>query len=131
MAYASYMTHLPMTAPKDAAGKQPLPQGYRLFVDDNFHYMDEDERTCLGEFITYEEALETAKKIVEDSVAKTAGADPLALYKAYTDFGEDPFIIPFGGASPPESKFSAWAYAKSYAEQLASARAQKSAEDAK
>ena len=106
-------------------GKEPLLRGYRVLVDDNFHFMDEDERDCLGEFGTYEEALDAAKKIVEASVAESAGTDARDLYQTYTSFGEDPFIVPFGGAAPPESRFSAWDYAKTCAERLASARLEK------
>ena len=107
-------------------GKESLPQGYRVFVDDNFHFMEEDERYCHGEFATYEEALASAKKIVETSVAAGAGTTAGDLLEAYTAFGDDPFIVAFGGAPPSETRFSSWDYAKSCAEKIASARLEKS-----
>jgi hypothetical protein len=36
---------------------------YVVFVDDNFHHMDESERYKLGEFSSCEEATEACKKI--------------------------------------------------------------------
>jgi len=99
--------------------KPELKQGYKVEVDDNFHFMDEDERWCLGEFATYEEALAAAKRMVEeffgdDIVGETAEE----LFEGYTMMGDDPFIVPFAGASVPKSHFSAWDYAKEYAEHL-------------
>ena len=35
---------------------------YTVFVDDNFHYMDKDERYTHGLFETLEAAVEAAKK---------------------------------------------------------------------
>lgn len=32
---------------------------YTVFVDDNYHYMDEDERTTAGVFETMEQALDS------------------------------------------------------------------------
>ncbi len=99
--------------------KQPTRRGYRVLVDDNFHYMDEDERWCLGEFDNYEVALIAARQLVEDffSDAKP-GQTAKELYDGYTSFGDDPFIIAFGGADQPESRFSAWGYAKHLASEL-------------
>ena len=89
---------------------------YLLYVDDNFHYMDEEERYKSGEFDTLEKALAKAKEIVEkfllDAFKKGMKADDLFRY--YTMYGEDPFII--GG--PPESNFSAWDYAKKRCHEL-------------
>ncbi len=74
---------------------------YKVFVDDNFHYMDEEERYCAGEFDSYEEALAAAKSIVERSVAHEGS------FEKYLMFGEDPFIVP-----SPEERFSARDYAR-------------------
>jgi len=96
-----------------------MARGYRVYVDDNFHFMDEDERWCLGEFSSYEDALVAARKIVEDffSDAKP-GQTAEELYDGYTGFGDDPFIVAFGGADQPASLFSAWGYAKHLAGEL-------------
>jgi len=85
---------------------------YKLFVDDNFHYMDEDERYLSGTFDTAEAAVVKAKHIVDDflSSAYKPGMSAAELYHSYVGFGEDPFIICEGGV--PEVKFSAWDYAR-------------------
>ena len=91
----------------------PLSQGYRVFVDDNFHFMDEDERGCLGDFATYDEALNAAKKVVEAFFGeKSVGQTEDQLYEGYMSFGDDPWIVSFGGAPEPPTRFSAWDYAK-------------------
>lgn len=96
-----------------------LTRGYRVLVDDNFHFMKEDERWCLGEFSTYEEALKAARKLVEEFFRDTkTGQTAEELYDGYTNFGDDPFIVPFGGAKQPVSLFSAWDYAKHLANEL-------------
>ncbi len=85
---------------------------YKVFVDDNFHYMDESERYELGEFPTLDAAIAASKKIVDDYLhsAYTPGVTSEALSSSYKAFGEDPFIV----ASPTEEGgvlFSAWDYA--------------------
>ena len=83
---------------------------YKVFVDDNFHYMDEDERYELGEFDTAEEALAAAKRIVDEFLdpAYEPWMTAEELYQGYTGFGEDPFIV----SDDPTCRFSAWDYAK-------------------
>jgi hypothetical protein len=93
--------------------KENLPRGYRVYVDDNFHYMDEDERYCLGEFSTYAESLLAARNIVDAFFHEAKpGQTADELYNGYISFGEDPFIVAFGDAEQPDSHFSAWSYAK-------------------
>lgn len=92
---------------------------YRVMVDDNFHYMDESERYCAGEFSSGEEALREAKKILTDSLrSMREGAknpsDPKEIYERYIFFGEDPFIV--GGDE--KVNFSAWTYAKEKAPEI-------------
>jgi hypothetical protein len=69
---------------------------YTVFIDDNFHYMDESYRCKHGDFETGEEALEAAKRIVDESLASlhTEGMTASKLYDHYVTFGDDPFIIP-------------------------------------
>jgi hypothetical protein len=96
-----------------------MKQGYRVNVDDNFHYMNEDERWVLGEYATYEEALAAAKKMVEGFFEDSEpGMNPAEAYEAYTMGGDDPWIEAFGGSTPPETRFSAWGYAKELSERL-------------
>ncbi len=86
---------------------------YKVFIDDNFHYMDESERYALGEFRTRDAAIEASKKIVDEYLlsAQKPGISAQDLYGSYTLFGEDPFIIaePSRGG---EILFSAWDYAR-------------------
>jgi len=93
---------------------------WQVFVDDNFHYMDESERYKAGEFDTEAEAVSKAKKIVDDFL--TQGKEPPtnaeALFNSYRTFGDDPFI--------PGSKFNAWEYARERCEILCSPKSDKS-----
>ena len=86
---------------------------YRVVVDDNFHYMDPDERREQGTYETVEEALATCRGIVDHSLAENyePGVSADALYDHYVGFGDDPFIVVLGGADD-RAKFSAWDYAK-------------------
>jgi hypothetical protein len=86
---------------------------YQIFIDDNFHYMDESERDEGNSFDSAEEAIIEAKKIVDRSLRwermqAKAPDDAEELYDRYTDFGDDPFIR----SGDPDCKFSAWNYAK-------------------
>ena len=82
---------------------------YKVMIDDNFHYMEEDARITHGEYDTLEAAIEACKKIVNDCLeyAYSPGTSAQKLYEYYTMFGEDPWIS--GGEGVP---FSAWTYAK-------------------
>jgi len=88
----------------------PLPK-YRVFVDDNFHFMDEDERYEHGSYDTLEEAIAVSKGIVDEflSAHHKPGMTAAELYAGYTGYGEDPFIQGPGSSCA----FSAWNYAES------------------
>jgi len=43
-----------------------MANSYQVFVDDNYHYMDEGERYKHGDFATFEEALTACKVIVDE-----------------------------------------------------------------
>lgn len=84
---------------------EPLAEKpYVVFVDDNFHFMKEEERYKSGDYATLEEAVKKCQKIVdgflEDQYKLGMSSD--ALFEQYAHFGEDPFI------RGPESDFSAW-----------------------
>jgi hypothetical protein len=92
---------------------------YRVMVDDNFHYMDEDERWELGTFATAEEALAACRKLLDDWLALhcTPGVTAHHVYEQYTSFGEEPFIVaPTGGDE--SVRFSARDYVCARAEEL-------------
>ena len=86
---------------------------YKVMVDDNFHYMNEDERYEHGIYPTAEEAIAECKRIVDADIQDFheqghKGAD---LYEFYVCFGEDPFIVAVDEADKTVD-FSAWDYAK-------------------
>ncbi len=83
---------------------------WKVFVDDNFHYMDERERYLLGEFDSRVEAVAVCKKMVDDFLSSQfkPGMTTERLFQHYSSFGLDPFIV----EDEPNSKFSAWDYAR-------------------
>jgi hypothetical protein len=102
--------------PTDTAGHE-----FEVFVDDNFHYMDEDERYNAGSFGTYEEALAHAKRLVDRSLTGLLepGMDQDELMSRYVMFGDDPWIRPTPDGA---ERFSAREYARSRAGVVTSAR---------
>ena len=83
---------------------------YTVYVDDNFHYMDEGERYKLGKFRTARAAIAAAKKIVDEYLASACqpGMTAEELSRSYLLFGEDPYIVP----RDADSEFSARDYAR-------------------
>ncbi|HEY9710169.1 MAG TPA: hypothetical protein V6D48_18320 [Oculatellaceae cyanobacterium] len=96
--------------PRADGTKTGVRSAYTVFVDDNYHYQDERERYKLGVFEYCESALTACKKIVDEFLVQnySVGMTAEDLYKIYTIFGEDPFLI----SDTPKSLFSAWNYAK-------------------
>ena len=92
---------------------------YKVFIDDNFHYMDESERYALGEFPTLAAAIEASEKIVDEYLvsAYTPGLTAQELAASYAAFGEDPFIVDTSGPATGVL-FSARSYASRRAEAL-------------
>jgi hypothetical protein len=71
--------------------------GYKVKIDDNFHFMTEDYRDDGGVFATADEAIEACKLIVDKCVQPMVGRPGMtaaALYGQYEGFGDDPFIVP-------------------------------------
>jgi len=91
--------------------------GFSVFVDDNFHYQDEDERYLQGVYPTYEEALAVCQRMVREDLEQhyEAGMSAAKLYSGYTGFGSDPWIKPTPEGTP---QFSAWNYAKDLAAKM-------------
>jgi hypothetical protein len=89
---------------------------FTVLIDDNFHYMDESERTAGGSFATAEEAIAEARRIVDRSLHEfyKPGITFADLMSAYCMFGEDPFIR--SDASP--CPFSARDYARARCAEL-------------
>lgn len=92
-------------------------QKYQIFIDDNFHYMDEDYRRFHGEYNTLEEAIGFCRNIVDKYIGgmdyQNSSFDQ--LWEQYTAFGDDPWI-----SGPVEGvPFSAWDYARGELRELA------------
>ena len=96
---------------------------YRVMIDDNFHYMEEDERRELGTYVSVEEALAACRDVVDAWLAANykPGMNSAELIEQYKSFGDDPFIVALPGA-PAEAKFSAWDYATRRALELCAGR---------
>jgi hypothetical protein len=88
---------------------------YTVRVDDNFYYMDKDYRYTHGEYANLEDAVKASKAIVDSflATAHIPGMRPDELYRSYTSFGDDPFIV-----GPEGAKFSAWNYAQRRCEEI-------------
>ena len=89
---------------------------YKVYVDDNFHYMDESHRYKLGEYKTLEKAINACKKIVNEFLYYNykPGMTSGELLAQYSLYGEDPFIIGVDEGVP----FSARAYASVKVEEI-------------
>ncbi len=68
---------------------------FEVLVDDNFHFMQEDERYSAGRFDTYQEAVAKAKSIVDRCLESyyEEGMTAEKLCRCYKGYGEDPFIV--------------------------------------
>ena len=84
---------------------------YQVFVDDNFHFMDQSERYLHGEFDSYEAAIAACKKIVDECLESSYQPEMTSdqLYESYAGFGDDPFIK----SDDKSCDFHAREYAKS------------------
>jgi hypothetical protein len=102
-------------APAAFIQKEYKMSEFELFVDDNYHYMDEESRYSVGLFASYSEALAKAKAIVDEFIESShqPGMTSKELFEGYVGFGEDPFIVPAG-----EPYFSAWDYARERCKEL-------------
>jgi hypothetical protein len=96
---------------------------YKVLVDDNFDYMDQDKRYQHGVFPTAEAAIAACKRIVDSNLSgfMKPGMTASELYDAYTGFGDDPFIVCVNADDKPV-RFSAWDYAEEQSRLIASQR---------
>ncbi|MCB9418286.1 MAG: hypothetical protein H6667_00660 [Ardenticatenaceae bacterium] len=90
---------------------------FTVFVDDNFHYLDESERYELGRFPKLAAAISAAQRLVNDYLitAYRPGMTAETLFQNYMSFGEDPFIITANGE---KVDFSAQTYARQRCEEM-------------
>jgi hypothetical protein len=91
---------------------------YIVMVDDNFHYMNEEERWQLGAFATADQAIAASKELVDENLSDyyRPGMTATELYEMYVGYGDDPFVI--SPSDAPNVDFSAWDYAKARAKEL-------------
>jgi hypothetical protein len=91
---------------------------YKVRIDDNFHFEEEDERVEYGTFSTADEALDACRRLVDESLLAEYkdGETADELYERYTSFGDDPFVVALDGS--PKVEFSAWTYARQRAQQF-------------
>jgi hypothetical protein len=90
---------------------------WTVYVDDNFHYMDQSDRYVLGSFESYDQAVTACRQIVDRCIASISAKTADELFKSYASFGDDPWIdgpVPEVGQSP----FSAWDYARVRASEI-------------
>ena len=89
---------------------------FEVLIDDNAHYQDETERRKKGEYENYEDALASAKNIVDDFLLQHRNEYQRAsmLFNAYCHYGDDPFIVP----DADQERFSAREYARQRCHQL-------------
>ena len=59
---------------------------WSVFVDDNFHYMDEGSRRARGKYATLEEAVMECMRLTRESVEEEGAG--------YFQFGVDPWVSP-------------------------------------
>jgi hypothetical protein len=94
--------------------------GYKVLIDDNLDYMEEDARVTFGVFATVDEAVSACRAIVDRFLAHAyrPGMTAEALYDHYQSFGDDPFIMT---VDPNDARvdFSAWTYARQRCEEIA------------
>ncbi len=82
---------------------------YKVMVDDNFGFMDEEKRYAHGEFESVEAAIEACKKIVDEWLESSynPGISAKELFTGYKHYGVDPWI-----SEAEKTTFSAWKYAE-------------------
>jgi hypothetical protein len=83
---------------------------YEVYIDDNFHYMEDDERSLDAAFGDCPSAIARCKQIVESSLQAQyqSGMSAEELFERYKSFGDDPSI-----KSPDrDCTFSAWTFAE-------------------
>jgi hypothetical protein len=87
---------------------------FKVMVDDNFHYMDEDERSEHGTFATLDAAVAACRALVDRSLRASwkPGMSADDLYEQYVAFGDDPFIVAPPGVASGAALFSAHTYAR-------------------
>ncbi len=79
-----------------------MSEKYKIYVDDNYHYMDESERYVADSYSSLEEAVERCKELTIKSLKDLYedGITPENLSAQWAMFGEDPFVRGGDGSVP-------------------------------
>ena len=87
----------------------PTPT-YKVLVNDNTHYMDEDQQRVVGEFANCQDAVVVCQQVVDRFLRKhyRTGMPAEQLLRSYKGWGEDAWIL----TTDKDCKFSAWTYAE-------------------
>ncbi len=98
--------------------EENLDVQYDVMVDDNFHFMDEEERCTDNTYASADEAIARCKQIVDQSLRWNykPGMTQEELYDRYIAFGDDPFVI--ARNSDERVTFCAWTYAEARAAEI-------------
>ena len=96
---------------------------YRVLINDNAHYMDDNERSDHGIFADADRAIAACKEIVNEELSTMwkPGMTAKELYRLYIAFGPDPFAVPLN-PKDPDVEFSAWTYAEKRCKDLSTSR---------
>jgi hypothetical protein len=88
----------------------------RLYLEENSHYGDPDERRCVAEFATQQAALSAARDHLDSNLRQlwSAGNSAQQLLEKWSLFGEDVFLVP----ESADSHFCAWDYARQRCQEL-------------
>lgn len=75
---------------------------FKIFVDDNYHYMDKSERYEVGSYDSLEEAVNKCRELTIRSLKDLyeKGITPEKLKTQWLMFGEDPYVFGGHGAVP-------------------------------
>jgi len=75
---------------------------YKVNVDDNYHYMDKNERYAEGSYDSLEEAINKCRELTIKSLEHfyEAGITPEKLSAQWAMFGKDPYIVGADGPVP-------------------------------
>ncbi|MGF6904568.1 hypothetical protein [Paraburkholderia sp. GAS348] len=84
-----------------------------LYIDDNYHYQNEEHRAGPIGFDDMKMALAEARRLVDDFLAEARQPQMTAseLFAQFKMFGPDPWIVP-PDDDGPTVPFSAWNYAR-------------------
>ncbi len=66
---SSTLNPAPLSSPERVEELEENQSPFTVMVDDNYHYMDGDSRYTAGIFVTWEEAVALAKKIVDETIS--------------------------------------------------------------